>query len=151
MSVSPSAPSPDLFDDELEAQARQLAERLTETRKRLARARAFVRSLEAQEEAEERLLEHVQSLLPSARQPSLDTLDQRLRGARLRDVAVEVLASRAAPGEPVHYRDWYAWVAESGFRIAGRDPLATFLAQITRAPRVMRVGGARSGRYALTG
>lgn len=152
MVVRPSAaPTPDLFDDELEAQARQLAERLADTRQRLARARAFVVSLEAQEESEERLLEHVQSLVPSARQPSLDTLDERLRGARLREVAVEVLAARAAPGEPVYYRDWYTWVAENGFRIAGRDPLATFLAQITRAPRVARVGGARSGRYALMG
>jgi hypothetical protein len=140
----------DPLDEEIEAQARELLERVTVGQQRLARAHALVESLSATLETDERLLERVQSLMVSARQPSLDTLDVRLRGARLREVAVEVLLSRVAPGEPVHYRDWYAWVGDDGFRVAGRDPLATFLAQVTRAPGVRRVGGPRSGRYALT-
>jgi hypothetical protein len=46
----------------------------------------------------------------------------------------------------VHYRDWFDWVADGGFRVAGRDPLATFLAQVTRAPGVRRARAATGSR-----
>src|SRR4051812_7906241 len=37
---------------------------------------------------------------------------QVLRGARIREVAVQVLASSPRAYDPVHYRDWYALVEQ---------------------------------------
>lgn len=137
------------LETELDEQARQLVQRVHDGRVRVERAQALLDAATQALQQDEQLLQQVQSLLPSAVAPALDTLDERLRGARLREVALQVLASRAEPGQPVHYRDWYAWMREAGFMVAGRDPLATFLAQVTRAESVRRVGGARSGRYVL--
>jgi hypothetical protein len=70
-----------------------------------------------------------------------------LKGARIREVAVRVLASSPRAYEPVHYRDWYALLQEAGFIPAGKDPLATFLTQLGRSPSVTRTSEA--GVYQL--
>jgi hypothetical protein len=36
----------------------------------------------------------------------------------------------------VHYRDWYTLLCAAGFRARGQDPLANFLAQISRSTDV---------------
>jgi hypothetical protein len=41
-------------------------------------------------------------------------------------------------GQPIHYRDWFKLVLAEGRTIEGKDPLATFLTQITRSPVVLR-------------
>jgi hypothetical protein len=57
-----------------------------------------------------------------------------LRGPAIRQTAVEVLL--ALPGRPqaMHYRDWYEVVRAAGYTVAGKDPVAVFLTQITRSP-----------------
>ena len=47
----------------------------------------------------------------------------------------------------MHYREWYELLERAGHEIAGKDPLAVFLTQISRSPAVRR--GARAGIYEL--
>ena len=70
-----------------------------------------------------------------------------LRGPAIRRVAVEVL--RALPERPqaLHYRDWFDAVRAGGHTVAGKDPLAVFLTQLSRSPVVRR--GTQSGVYEL--
>lgn len=81
---------------------------------------------------------------------SMDGLDERLRGQRLQEIAVQVLAKSNLAGEPVHYREWYALLRTAGYTVAGKDPVATFLASVSRAPHIEPVGR-RSGLYVLMG
>jgi hypothetical protein len=95
-----------------------------------------------------RLLRGMDELLGLAPQLSLDAFDGELRGRRLRKFAVEILRQARPPGESVHYRDWYELVLTAGVRVAGKDPLATFLTQIAQAEGVESVRP-RSGLYRL--
>jgi hypothetical protein len=79
---------------------------------------------------------------------SIDAYSGELRGRRLREVAVQILRQRRAPGEVVHYRDWYELVIGAGVRVAGKDPLATFLTQVSQAAEV-KSERPRSGLYRL--
>ena len=97
---------------------------------------------------DEHLLAEMAGILGLDAQLRLEELHPRLRGARLREVALQVLATQEDSAREIHYRDWYQLVRAEGHRIGGRDPLATFLAQINRAPGVERVGH-RTGRYRL--
>jgi hypothetical protein len=135
------------LEAELERQAAQLLARVIEGRDRVARLRDLVGAAEQQLEGDEAMLRHVQTLLGRSDQLSLETLDSHLRGARVREVALQILERRDEAHDGVYYRDWYQWVTDAGYTIAGRDPLATFLAQVSRSPTVERVGGRRSGRY----
>lgn len=92
-----------------------------------------------------RAIEEVAGIAP---QLAMCAISEELRGERLREVAVEVLQRLAASGDPVHYRVWFDALVESGYRISGRDPLATFLTQVRRIERVQSVGR-RSGLYRL--
>jgi hypothetical protein len=70
-----------------------------------------------------------------------------LRGPAIRRTAVEIL--RALPGRPLalHYRAWFDALRAAGFDVAGKDPLAVFLTQLSRSPAVRR--GTQSGVYEL--
>jgi hypothetical protein len=68
-----------------------------------------------------------------------------LRGPAIREQAVQALLDSGR--EQLHYRRWYELLIDAGFAIAGKDPLAVFLTQITRSPAVQRGSGA--GVYAL--
>jgi hypothetical protein len=92
-----------------------------------------------------RAIEEVAGLAP---QLALSEISEELRGERLREVALEVLRRLTASGDPVHYRIWFEALVQSGFRVSGRDPLATFLTQVTRIETVEPVGR-RSGLYRL--
>jgi hypothetical protein len=70
-----------------------------------------------------------------------------LRGSRIRETAVRVLAGTPEAQGPVHYRTWYELFTRQGFMAAGKDPLATFLTQVGRSPVVERTSGA--GSYQL--
>lgn len=61
-----------------------------------------------------------------------------LRGAQIRMVAVRLLTEHADADTAIHYRDWYALFVAQGHMAGGKDPLATFLTQITRSPVVCR-------------
>ena len=105
---------------------------------------------EAREEAEAfvasiRAIEEVAGLAP---QMALCEISEELRGERLREVALEVLRRLSSSGDPIHYRIWFQELVESGYRVLGRDPLATFLTQVALVDSVERVGR-RSGLYKL--
>jgi hypothetical protein len=70
-----------------------------------------------------------------------------LRGPAIRRTAVEIL--RALPERPLalHYRAWFDALRAAGFDVAGKDPLAVFLTQLSRSPAVRR--GTQSGVYEL--
>lgn len=70
-----------------------------------------------------------------------------LRGARIREVAVLLLASSPNPRRPIHYQQWYEVLHGAGYAIDAQDPVATFLTQIGRSPVVRRAGA--PGIYAL--
>lgn len=70
-----------------------------------------------------------------------------LKGARIRETAVRILAANSQPDAPVHYRDWFELVTAQGFMPTGKDPLATFLTQVGRSPVVQRTTTA--GMYML--
>ncbi len=75
-------------------------------------------------------------------------LDTELRGEKLREVAIAVLREATTDGEPIHYRAWFDALVRAGYRVAGKDPLATFLTQVSRIDGVQPVGR-RSGLYHL--
>jgi hypothetical protein len=68
-----------------------------------------------------------------------------LRGPAIREVAVRLLLARPEGIEALHYRDWFDLVNSEGFVVAGKDPLAVFLTQISRSPVVRR--STQSGVY----
>jgi hypothetical protein len=70
-----------------------------------------------------------------------------IRGPAIREVAVRVLLDQPEYIEALHYRRWYELVVDAGNAIAGKDPLAVFLTQITRSPVVRK--GTQSGDYDL--
>jgi hypothetical protein len=122
--------------------------RIIEQRAQVERLRALVERLEEQVARDERFLVELESALGLADQLRIEELDPVLRGERLREVALEVLAEEVGPGREIHYRDWFALVQSAGHQIGGRDPLATFLAQVNRAAGVVP-SGHRSGLYRL--
>lgn len=144
--------SPDVVSSEF-LQAAQLERDLLATR--LAEVRERVEHFEtlaalAREEAKAladsiHAIEEVAGLAP---QLTMCEINEELRGERLREVALEMLPRLSASGDPVHYRMWFDALVQSGYRILGRDPLATFLTQITRIEKVESVGR-RSGLYRL--
>jgi hypothetical protein len=90
-------------------------------------------------------IEEVAGLAP---QLALSEISEELRGERLREVALDVLRRLSGSGDPVHYRIWFDSLIQSGYRVSGRDPLATFLTQISRIGTVESIGR-RSGLYRL--
>lgn len=95
-----------------------------------------------------RSLRHAEELLGIAPQVPIDALSGELRGRRLREVAVELLRMRRGDKAEIHYRDWFELLCENGVRVSGKDPAATFLAQITSSPDIESVRP-RSGIYRL--
>lgn len=94
------------------------------------------------------LLAELEGLVGLAPQLRLEALDEELRGRRLQEVAVAILEADVGRGAPIHYRDWFERLRKRGHRVSGRDPLANFLSQVSRAPDVERVGS-RTGMYRL--
>jgi hypothetical protein len=125
-----------------------LAARLAEAQERVEHFELL--ASEAREEAKSlaasiHAIEEIAGLAP---QLAMCEISEELRGERLREVALEVLQRLSTSGDPVHYRIWFDTLVQSGYRILGRDPLATFLTQITRIDKVESVGR-RSGLYRL--
>ena len=70
-----------------------------------------------------------------------------LRGPAIRAVAVRILIAHPRRPEALHYREWFNLLTEAGYSVAGKDPLAVFLTQLSRSPLVRR--GTQSGVYEL--
>jgi hypothetical protein len=60
-----------------------------------------------------------------------------LRGTAIRETAVRLLAESPEAARPIHYKRLFQLLWEAGFAVAGKNPLATFLTQLSRSP-VMR-------------
>ena len=69
-----------------------------------------------------------------------------LRGPAIRETAVRVLTATGGV-EAIHYREWFKLLGAAGYSVAGKDPLAVFLTQISRSPVVRK--GTQSGVYEL--
>jgi hypothetical protein len=132
------------FDEEYAA----LCARVRDQRAQADRLRILADRIEEQTARDEGLLLEMEEILGLAPQMRFEALDRRLSGRRLREMAVEVLERHPESGREIHYRDWYALLEAAGYSVAGRDPVATFLAAVRRSDRVRAVGG-RSGRYRL--
>jgi hypothetical protein len=138
-----------LLEETLGEQFEELSARVVQHRKRAELLQRLADQANAQAGADERLLEELAGALGNACQLRIEQLDRRLRGQRLQEIAVEILASRLEPGQTIHYKQWFDWVEGEGFKVAGKDPLATFLTQISRSPRIASAGR-RSGLYMLS-
>jgi hypothetical protein len=68
-----------------------------------------------------------------------------LSGPAIREAAVRVLLAQREPLDALHYRRWYELLVEAGYRVAGKDPLAVFLTQLSRSPLVRKTS--RPGVY----
>lgn len=124
-----------------------VAARLEALRAQSDRMHELVERLDGDVEETARLLRRMDEMLGKSPQLSFGT-DGELRGQKLQEIAVEILRNQRAVGSVVHYKEWYALLLEAGLRAGGRDPIATFLTQIARAPGVESVRP-RSGLYRL--
>jgi hypothetical protein len=70
-----------------------------------------------------------------------------LRGPAIRLAAVRVILEHPKRPDALHYRDWFAALEDAGHVVAGKDPLAVFLTQLSRSPAVRK--GTQSGVYEL--
>jgi DNA repair exonuclease SbcCD ATPase subunit len=127
--------------DRLKLQAEQL--RAEAAQHVDAAERLTAEALELEHRARE-----LDELLGRAPQLRLDLPGEGLRGNKLREAAIGVLARRHGIGEPIHYRRWFELLLSEGVSVSGKDPLATFLTQVTRSPLVEREPGA-AGVYRL--
>lgn len=131
----------------LEAECRALAAAASEQRDRADRLQALADHARAQAARDEQAMVELARVLgidPSA--PPVD--DDMLHGRRLTEVAVAILHEHRPDGDPIHYREWYGLLRLDGWLVGGNDPVQTFLAAVSRAPGVTRVGQ-RSGLYAI--
>jgi hypothetical protein len=138
------------FSDEFEQVAREEAERLRiralEVRTRSERWAARSHDLAVEAERLEARVRHLDELLGRAPQLRLDLQSEALQGQRLREEAVRILIEKRGTRQPIHYKEWYGLLRDEGLTALGKDPVATFLTQITRSPLVQRVDG-RGGVY----
>lgn len=136
------------FESSLQTEYQLLVVRVEQQRAQADRLRALAEQLEDRTQRDEHLLEELAGALGVASQLRIEELSPRLRGQRLQEVALEVLRATWGQDREIHYRTRYDLVVERGHKVGGKDPLATFLAQIHRAPGVVS-SGRRSGRYRL--
>lgn len=136
------------FLEAAKAERDRLAARLAEALERVEHFETLAAEARAEAESLADSIKAVEEVAGLAPQLAICEISEELRGERLREVALEVLQRLSATGDPVHYRVWFEALLQSGYRVSGRDPLATFLTQITRIERVQSVGR-RSGLYRL--
>lgn len=125
-----------------------LKARIVEGRDRARRLHKLAEHVETQIAQDEHILGELEGALGMRAQLQIEQLDRELGGKRLLEVAVTILRRELQPGQTVHYKEWFALLQSAGFRIKGKDPLASFLAQVSRSPEVEAVGQ-RSGQYRL--
>lgn len=131
----------------LAQERRRLIGRIEQEGEQLETLRIVLDDLADQLAHDERALREIESVLGKAPQLRLEDSDLRLRGRRLEEVAITVLAE-AESSEPIHYRAWFELLRSQGHLVAGKKPIDTFLAQINRSERVENIGR-RSGLYRL--
>ncbi len=144
VSAGEGSPAEDAGDARLDAALERLRRRRDELSAKIARLAAeydaVVGRLSLLERSDAGGLDGQRSSAPPA-------VARELNGASIRRIAVKVWLSSRPADAPIHYRDWYEVVASAGYSIAGRDPVATFLTQVTRSPLVQHTG--KPGEYVL--
>jgi hypothetical protein len=130
------------------AQRQTLIGRIEQAVEQLEGMRSIVSTLERQLGQDEHLLREIDEVLGREPQMRLDEAHVRLRGRRLEEVAVKVLAEERDGESPVHYREWFELLRRRGYLVAGKEPVNTFLAQINRSKAVEKIGH-RTGLYRL--
>lgn len=111
------------FNAALKAEYRALAATIAEQRERAERLQELADQVRAQAEHDEQVLTGLAQVMGIDPQMCLDQLDERLRGQRLLEIALHVLAERGRPREPVHYREWYGLLREAGYSVGGKTRL----------------------------
>lgn len=129
-------------------QQRRLIARINQQREEVDALESVLASLADQLSRDEYLLGEVESVLGRAPQLRLEEANLQLRGQRLEKIAVEVFEEELGSNAEVHYKEWFELLRDRGYRIAGKQPVNTFLTQIGRSDAVERVGR-RTGRYRL--
>jgi hypothetical protein len=122
--------------------------RIAEARERADRLRRLADHVESQASADEHILRELEGALGMRAQLQIEQLDLALSGKRVAEVAIAIAKRDLEPGQVIHYKDWFALLQSAGFRVNGKNPVASFLAHINRAAEVESVGN-RSGRYRL--
>lgn len=122
--------------------------RVGELTEQAERLRGLLEGVEGELAGARRLLCQLEEMLGIARQMPIVDPEGILRGQRIRAVAIQVLKRHRRSRDAVHYREWYELLVRDGHRVAGRNPVATFLAELSRAPEVEKVGR-RTGLYRL--
>jgi hypothetical protein len=125
-----------------------LADRMEELGAAAGSIRQLLEELEGELADGARRLRALDEHLGLTPQLPLSAFDRALSGQQLRQAAVEVLRQHGRPGESIHYRQWLDLLLQTGARVAGKNPTATFLTQINRAHEIEPVR-ARSGLYRL--
>lgn len=140
------------FSDDFAQVAREEADRLAvhAAEIRLRAERWIARGEDLLQRAEEldAQVRDLEELLGRAPQLRLDLQTRELQGQQLRVAAMQILMKKLGTKRPIHYRRWYELMTEAGYAAGGKDPLATFLTQVTRSPLVHRVEG-QSGVYEI--
>lgn len=70
-----------------------------------------------------------------------------LKGAAIRERAARRYYLTHGAGKALHYRHWFELLVAEGVEIAGKDPMATFLTNLSRSPVVVR--GSEPASYAI--
>jgi chaperonin cofactor prefoldin len=97
----------------------------------------------AEIEDRRRLLERLAPSAPSAAKQTPDLAApqanpyRELRGPVIRETAVRLLADQVDT-DAMHYRQWFELLISAGYRVAGKDPLAVFLTQVSRSPAIRK-------------
>lgn len=128
------------------AEYRALAASVATQRERAEQLQRLAEHARSQAQRDEEALVDLARVLGLDPQMCLEELDERLRGHRLAEIAVRVLVETEGRGNPVHYKQWYGLLRTAGYTVAGKDPVASFLAAVSRSPQVKGVGQ-RSGLY----
>ena len=126
---------------DLERQRAHLAREAADLRAALARIEQGMAEIDEQCGVLDRLVPTPVKLEEVAVNPG----ESALRGPAIREVAVRLLVAEGLDG--LHYREWFDLLTRAGHAVAGKDPLAVFLTQLTRSPVVRK--SATPGRYEL--
>jgi hypothetical protein len=132
----------------LKRERKAVTKRVRDLQAQSDRLHSLVERAEAELGSAQRLLRQIDEAVGRAPQLPLEVLDDELRGRRLREVAVELLRLHRGVGSIIHYKQWFALLEDAGVRVGGKNPVATFLTQIAKAPQIESVRP-RSGLYRL--
>jgi len=141
--------------DDLRRHRQKLLEARETLRTELARIEASLEAVRTREALLERLTDTdaEPAASPAARPADgaapgpLSSPGSLLRGPAIRRAAVEVLLAHPDRPDALHYREWFELVLQAGYGVAGKDPLAVFLTQLSRSPAVRK--GTETGVYEL--